>query len=266
MKFLKPTDIEARVQVANYFQTAADAVWGPREMPDWELILVVAGRFSYESALEGDFLVRRGQILAIPPGAHHTFRRVDNSEHAVISCIHCELLEEGTWLDGDYGLAVEPMRVTSTPEMSVFQQLFRRAADLFASYSVYRNALLQGVVREIWLRLAEYWQGNNERQLSRRMREMVAFLRDNIDRNISRQGLAEEFGLTAEHINFLFRKELGISPSRYVNRERILLGCHYIQSEGLNVKEVARRLGFCDQFHFSKVFKRVMGFPPSHIA
>ncbi|MBN1436420.1 MAG: helix-turn-helix domain-containing protein [Sedimentisphaerales bacterium] len=266
MKLLKPTDIEPRIQIANYFETTAEAAWGPREMPDWELILVVAGRFRYESALEGDSLVRRGQILAIPPGSHHVFRRVDDSSYAVISCIHCELLREGTWLDGDYGLEIEPRRVTSTPEMSVFQQLFRRAADLFTSYSVYRDALLRGVVREIWLRLAEYWQGSSEKQLSRRMNKMIAFLRDNIERNLTRQELAEEFGLTPEYVNALFRKELGISPSRFMNRERILLACHYMQSEGLSVKEAAGRLGFCDQFHFSKVFKKVMGFPPSHIA
>jgi len=38
-----------------------------------------------------------------------------------------------------------------------------------------------------------------------------------------------------------------------------------IQHEGLSVKEAAPRVGFCDQFYFSKVFKRIMGVSPSTV-
>jgi AraC-like DNA-binding protein len=36
-----------------------------------------------------------------------------------------------------------------------------------------------------------------------------------------------------------------------------------LTDEGLSVKETAARVGFDDAFYFSRVFKKVMGIPPS---
>jgi AraC-like DNA-binding protein len=36
-------------------------------------------------------------------------------------------------------------------------------------------------------------------------------------------------------------------------------------AEGLSVKETASRLNFSDQFHFSRVFKRITGHSPSSL-
>ncbi len=38
-----------------------------------------------------------------------------------------------------------------------------------------------------------------------------------------------------------------------------------IQNERLSVKEAAERTGFYDTYYFSKIFKKVYGFPPGRI-
>ncbi|WP_408647958.1 helix-turn-helix domain-containing protein [Tichowtungia aerotolerans] len=38
-----------------------------------------------------------------------------------------------------------------------------------------------------------------------------------------------------------------------------------IRNDRLSVKEAAERTGFCDAYHFSKVFKKTYGFPPGLI-
>jgi AraC-like DNA-binding protein len=259
-----PSEIEPAVRIVNYFTVSPGASWGPRIIPDLELILVVKGRFLYETAGRS-VGVRSGQVLCIPPEQRHTFRQAGRASGAVISCIHGELVPAGSWAAGDYRLRPPPQLVTPVGQDRVLFDLFKRACEVFAGYSRHRRDLLQALVRAIWLRLAERWQGPDSRGVSRRMERMVEYLRDHLTEPVSRRNLAREFFMTPQHINALFKKELGISPTQLVHRERVYQAYQYIQQEGLSVKEAARRVGFCDPFYFSKIFKRLMGASPGTI-
>jgi AraC-like DNA-binding protein len=262
MNIITPTEIEPTVRIANYFETVSNAAWGPRTIPDWELILVVSGQFVYETA-EAVLPVRTGEVLLIPPEKTHTFRRRCAGEHAVISCIHGEMISEGTWAGGDYRLKPEPQLITRVKNRRLIRTLFKEAEELFAGYARYRDARLKTVVRTIWLTLAEHWQKDCSPRLSLRMEEMIRFLRKHLSAPISRLDLAKKFELTPQHINAIFKKELGISPTQFIHRERVMQAYQYMQIEGLAVHEAAERVGFSDSFYFSKVFKHVMGFPPA---
>jgi AraC-like DNA-binding protein len=264
MKLIKPTDIEPAVQIANYFQVQSVDSWGPRTIPDWELILIVAGQFAYETTA-GTILIESGHVLAIPPELLHTFRRADATSQAIISCIHSEMVPDGRWARGDYRLKPEPMTVTRVENDWAIHSLFKQCSDVFSGYSRFRSAFLQTLVRAIWLRLIEYWQGGYGHLLSPRMEKMLTFLRSHLCDPISRTDLAEEFALTPQHVNALFKKEMGISPTQFIHRERVMLAYRFILDEGLSVKEAAARVGFDDPFYFSKVFKKIMNFSPGGI-
>jgi AraC-like DNA-binding protein len=97
------------------------------------------------------------------------------------------------------------------------------------------------------------------------MKGMVAHLRAHLDRKITRRSLAREFGITPEHVNALFKKQLGVTPTQFIHRERMQLAYRYLRDEGASVKEVATRVGFDDPFYFSRVFKRVMCRTPGSV-
>lgn len=265
MKLIKPTDIEPAVQIANYFQLQSLESWGPRTIPDWELILIVAGQFAYETAA-GTLLIDSGHVLAIPPEHLHTFRCVNPASQAIISCIHSELIHPGRWAKGDYRLNPEPRTVTRVENDWALHSLFKQCNDVFVGYSRYRSATLQSLVRAIWLRLIEYWQGGYGQMLSPRMEKMLTYLRAHLGDPISRTNLAEEFALTPQHVNALFKKEMGISPTQFIHRERVMLAYRFILDEGLSVKEAAARVGFDDPFYFSRIFKKIMNFSPGRLS
>jgi AraC-like DNA-binding protein/quercetin dioxygenase-like cupin family protein len=260
-KRIRPADIQPMVQVANYFQTQPRACWGPRTIADWELILVVSGQFAYDTD-QGTLTIGAGHVLAIPPEVLHTFRRIDTSPQAIISCIHSEMLPRGRWANNDYRLTPEPITVTRVENDWALHSLFKQCTDLFVGYSRWRSASLQTLVRAIWLRLIEYWQGGYGQLLSPRMEKMLAFLREHLCEPISRTDLAEKFSLTPQHVNAIFKKEMGLSPTQFIHRERAMLAYRYIHDEGLSVKEAAARVGFDDPFYFSRVFKKIMNFSP----
>lgn len=75
--------------------------------------------------------------------------------------------------------------------------------------------------------------------------------------------IAREAGLSYESFRKKFREVTGISPARYRNRLAIARARKLIYEERLSNKELADRLGFCDEFHFSRRFREATGCTPS---
>ena len=257
-------DIQPVVRIANYHEVAPLQSWSQRIIPDLQLILIIRGAFEY---LDGTAStpVQSGELLWIEPGVRHTFRHVAPRTPGLISGIHFELTTPGAWGAGDYRLLQAPERVTAVKEITYFHERFRRMAQLFRSYLPQRDLLISTIAREILLLLVGHWQQPATSQLSARMEEMLAFIRLNLQRPLSRQDLAAAFGLSPEHVNLLFRRELNMTPSAVINRERVMLAYRLIHEEGKSVKEAAYAVGYQDPFYFSRVFKRILGIPPSQV-
>ena len=68
----------------------------------------------------------------------------------------------------------------------------------------------------------------------------------------------------AAYICRLFRRFDHASPYQHLLRRRMNDAARRLQAAGASVKLVAENLGFSDPFHFSRVFKKVMGVSPSH--
>lgn len=263
---ISPDQIAPTVRIANYHPVVPPHArhWGPRTIPDLQLIFVQLGCFLYERDGQPALRVTAGRVLWIPPGEVHVFRGADH-EPAAFSCIHGELRTEGNWLSGDYRVEPYPKRLTDVNHIPDMARLFERCHDAFNSYGTYREALARAIAREIWLLLSETWDGRGEQRVSPRMAQMIRYLRDHLVEPVTRTDLAREFSLTSAHVNALFKTELGVSPTQFVHRERMLLAYRYLHDEGLTIKETAERLGFCDAFYFSKLFKRIMQISPSKV-
>jgi AraC-like DNA-binding protein len=69
--------------------------------------------------------------------------------------------------------------------------------------------------------------------------------------------------LTAETFRKKFRTHAGVPAIQYRDRLMVGLAQKLIYEERLSNKEIAERLGICDEFHFSKRFRHVAGSSPS---
>ncbi|WP_158606850.1 TIM-barrel domain-containing protein [Paenibacillus ginsengarvi] len=94
------------------------------------------------------------------------------------------------------------------------------------------------------------------------VREMIAIVEREPDKDLSLNTMAERFALHPFHLSRLFKKETGASYSDYVmtirmRRAKKLLGV------GHKVYETASRCGFKDAGNFSKAFSKYWGLPPA---
>lgn len=88
-------------------------------------------------------------------------------------------------------------------------------------------------------------------------------LTDGRRRFTSVEEAAAEFGISTAYACRLFRRFDAASPYQYLVRQRMSLAADMLTHERLQVKDAAARLGFTDQYQFSRTFKRVYGIAPA---
>lgn len=77
------------------------------------------------------------------------------------------------------------------------------------------------------------------------------------------QEVAKRLGLSYESFRKQFAARTGQAPGQFQKERRIDLACAAIYQGEDNFKALAEQLGFCDVYHFSKAFSKVVGSPPS---
>jgi AraC-like DNA-binding protein len=73
---------------------------------------------------------------------------------------------------------------------------------------------------------------------------------------------ASLLGLSQEHLQRLFKREVGVPFRQYLRRSRIEAAAEMLKSNALSIKETAVASGYNDVSNFHRDFKRVYGLSP----
>ncbi len=90
----------------------------------------------------------------------------------------------------------------------------------------------------------------------------IAYMKDHLEQALTLEDIASSVGYSPSHFSALFSKRTSFAPMEYYNSLKIQRACSYLQFSTLKIKEIAFRLGYYDQFHFSKAFRGEMGLAP----
>jgi len=109
--------------------------------------------------------------------------------------------------------------------------------------------------------LAQY-RSINEQFSKDPVSQSINFMLENISRKFRLDELANEVKLSASHYSRIFLARTGHSPIDYFIQLKIQRACRLLDRNVQSIVEVAREIGFEDQFYFSRQFKKVMGISP----
>jgi AraC-like DNA-binding protein len=98
-------------------------------------------------------------------------------------------------------------------------------------------------------------------QVSDFVREVEFFLRNNLARKITLEEVAAAMHVSASALSHRFKRERGETPIALQHRMRINYAGELVM-KGYPLKEVAEELGYSDEFHLSKMFKKITGKSP----
>jgi len=95
-----------------------------------------------------------------------------------------------------------------------------------------------------------------------RMLRVASYIESHLESPIRTESLARVVWLSRSHFIRSFKIASGMTPSRYVRCRRIAAAKRMMLS-GEKLSTIALACGMSDQAHFSRVFRRLVGEPPS---
>jgi len=91
--------------------------------------------------------------------------------------------------------------------------------------------------------------------------KVTAYLKDNLSRAIELQDISRHLNVSLSTLSHKYASITGESPLRTLMSMRISMA-KALLLQGESLKATAMRTGFYDEFHFSKVFKKITAYPP----
>jgi AraC-like DNA-binding protein/mannose-6-phosphate isomerase-like protein (cupin superfamily) len=97
-----------------------------------------------------------------------------------------------------------------------------------------------------------------------RINEILTYIRQHVyesDR-MKMESLAERFGMSKNYISIFFKKHTGESLQQYIMKYRLKLVENRLHLSDFTISEIAYQLGFTDESHLIKHFKKHYGISP----
>jgi AraC family transcriptional regulator len=164
------------------------------------------------------------------------------------------------------GIELIPHFATSDPLVHQIGLALKRALETADSISrLYAETmntalmvhLLQSYCAEK-LTLPTYTGGLSKRKLQL----IIEYIDAHLDCNLSLKELAATVQISTHYFAQLFKQSTGISPHQYVIRCRIERSKELLRQKQITIADVAKIVGFVDQSHFHRHFKRLVGITP----
>ncbi len=236
-----------------------------RTIPDHELVLIEKGNGFVE--FEGNkHRADPGTLFYFFPGLPHSLR-TDDADPFSFLAVHFSYafpeMRNENWAFGPMApkLPLKPVQKIHNPR--VLSENMARLID-------YQNGFLPGrdlMVRALFQICIYHILRNSTNHLNYSAKAKIDMIADRINENIEQPftagGLASYAKVTPDYLSRLFKQYTGHTLMDYIHFCKIERAKAYLLEGNLKIREIAQRLGFSDEFHFSKVFKKVEGTCPS---
>jgi AraC family transcriptional regulator len=96
----------------------------------------------------------------------------------------------------------------------------------------------------------------------RQLKRVLAFIEENLDKDLSLAEIATVAGVSPSHCKFIFRAAMGLPLHQYVIQRRVERARILLSESELAISEIALRTGFAHQSHLARHMKRMLGYTP----
>jgi AraC-like DNA-binding protein len=126
------------------------------------------------------------------------------------------------------------------------------------------SALVYQLLLDLFL-YTSHSEVRSKQQHAEQLAPAFHYIEENYNQPVSLQQLAEKLGVTPQHTCLLFQQALGIRPFTYLTHYRLRKAKELLlQKLDMEVRDVARHVGYEDSSYFIKLFKKQEGITPSH--
>lgn len=244
-----------------YLRKKADATGTIKlQRPQADLVLVLSGHGLYRDEHVGEIALEAGDCIQRIPNRLHSTLVSDEDWAELYLCIGEDLYESLALLSVTNHN--KPVLKTGV-DFEMIQLYLEIYKKLKTSTGVELPLLLPKAI-ELFAR-ATYLDRIHGRtsEEAQMLKLSVSYIRDNIDKRLTVQDMANLVQMGYEKFRKLFLQYYGISPGSFIRNERIRASQNLLMFHEMTIKEVALELGYTDSATFSKQFKKTTGRTPT---
>jgi two-component system response regulator YesN len=110
------------------------------------------------------------------------------------------------------------------------------------------------------------YENRTKKQTNQHLVSAINFIKQNFSGDLSLETVANHVYVSSYYLSHLFRDEMDMSFSDYVNKVRMEESKRLLKDNTLKTQEVAELVGFNDSNYFSKAFKKYYGVSPKSVS
>lgn len=195
-------------------------------------------------------------LISLPPGEIHTNLYHDQGARGFIIEIEGGLIE----LARQHSVVLEEA-VDFKSGVPVW--LAARLYGEFRNMDKASPLAIEGLTLELMAAVSRRMATPAERKPPRWLARAVEILHACFPKDLSLRSLAEAVGVHPVHLARTFRTHHNCTPGEYARRLRIEAACRELARTDSPLSQIGLSVGYCDQSHFSRNFKKLMGITPT---
>ena len=227
---------------------------GPRRQAGLQLVYVFSGCIDLKQD-QRELHLEAGQalLLKIQSEEFFQFSREETTHHG-----WCDLFPaqgDAITLALEFGQASKIIHLSERMLQLHKEGLICTQQGNFATASHLVCALISE-----YLRLIDQPEINNT--IPKSVTRAKIFLESHLDQAITMDDVARYAHISLPHLNRLFKLHTQLTPAAYFCNLKMNSATYHLSKSGLELGEIAQRVGFCNLSHFCQFFKRYKGVSP----
>lgn len=93
--------------------------------------------------------------------------------------------------------------------------------------------------------------------------QAISYMQNKVSIQLTAEQIAQELFISRHQLQKHFKAETGLTVGEYLDRQLVYRATQLMTNPQLSLREISDQLGFCDQFYFSRRFKKLTGQTPS---
>jgi AraC-like DNA-binding protein len=231
-----------------------------RTLPIFQIVYITEGEGTFWT--DGrDYPVVPGSAMLILPGVRHRYKPAPETgwhEYWVgfMGDYFNRMLREGI-------LSRERVFFNVGLQNYLVSQFGLIFGEIRAQQSLYQLKACAGILALIAEILTRERRAGQPTYYQKIVEKAKYIMGENLEHTLSLPDISGELGISSSRFTEIFKTATAMTPYQYYLQIKIRRAEDLLETEAIPIKELSLRLGFDDQYYFSRLFKRKTGIAPS---
>jgi AraC-like DNA-binding protein len=231
-----------------------------RVLPEFQIVYISAGEGVFTSS-DQTYNVNPGSVLLILPGLKHSYHPLPETgwhEYWVgfKGAYFSGLIKEGHFSPDQVFFRIG----LHDSILSLFNLIIDEVQAQRPLYQIKACAAIISLIAEVLTRDRRKEQLNSYQKTVEKAKYLME---SNVFSAIDLSSISDQLGISTSRLNEIFKTYTSMTPYQYYIQIKIYKAESLLEQHDLSVKEVAHKIGFEDQYYFSRLFKNKTGVSPS---